>query len=268
MAWKKEQPTDSLRLSEVPQILRDNLAAIEDWTEVEHYSIDPSASSANSGAHIPGSASVAYEGTTTEIAAISPGASGAVAFNTTTGQWEKHSGTVWQNCRQTYWPRARYYFGENTAIALTANKMMFVASAIGVSKDYDLPTASPQEPNPVMWLAATSAFASPESGCYMVGCTLAFCAYKSGTGASALHDYTLSLKKNGSHYCQVDDRRWVVNAAGTHRPWTLSLHRLMMLDKDDEVTFYCSASVADMVFSSADSAWGDMYIHRIGGPTF
>jgi len=254
-------------MSDVPQILRDNWSAIEDWTEVEHYSIDVSASSANSGAHIPGSASVAYEGTTTEIAAISPAASGALAFNTTTGQWEKHSGTVWQNCRQTYWPRARYYFGENTSIALTADTMMFVASAIGISKDYDLPTASPQEPNPVMWAAATSSFAVPESGCYMVGCTVAFCAYKP-TGASALKDYTLSLKKNGSHYCQVDDRRWVISADGSHRPFTMCLHRLLMLDKDDYVSFFISAGAADMVYSSANSAWGDMYIHRIGGATF
>lgn len=98
MGWNKTLPTTATAINDSPAIFQANWAALEDWTNTEHYSL----TNAASGKHLPGLCGVLYVGTTTQINALSGSAPAcAVAFDTTLGAFKYYStaATAWSICQ-------------------------------------------------------------------------------------------------------------------------------------------------------------------------
>lgn len=133
MTWRKTYPTTKSKIKDLPTLHSDNFIAIEDALEYEHYS-PASANATLSGAHRLGAVGTVYEGTTTQIAALSATAQvGALAYDTTLGMLVRYTGSLWQAIGQTQWSRMRAYLGANVSITADASADILICG----TEDYD-----------------------------------------------------------------------------------------------------------------------------------
>jgi len=136
--WKKVYPNSENEIKQIPNILQQNFSAIEDAYNIEHYS-PASGSVGLSGEHRIGSVGAIYEGTTTQIAALTSPMSGALAFDTTLGVLVKYSGSNWLRLSQNYWSRFKAAC-TNTVIVTagaSANTLVFDTEDYDTLNEYD-----------------------------------------------------------------------------------------------------------------------------------
>jgi len=106
MTWYKDKPGENNSFSDVPQIAQDNFDATEDAFGQEHYTLGASLC----GTHIPGVMGVVKSASTTIINALSSPGSGAMAWNTTLGWWQRYWASAWAiPGSATKWSRVRAY---------------------------------------------------------------------------------------------------------------------------------------------------------------
>lgn len=210
MTWRKTYPTSKSKIKDLPTLHSDNFEAIEDALEYEHYS-PASATATLSGAHRLGVVGAVYEGTTTQVTALTGMLSGALAYDTTLGLFVRYSGSAWQAIGQNEWSRVRAY--RSTNIAVTADTA--IATLVFNTEDYDTLSG---------YNNSTGIFVAPVSGYYAIiaatswlasgsQATSAICSATGGMNASLTKtrfptsDVTVTLTPVGDtpNYNCVDD---------------------------------------------------------------
>lgn len=182
MRWKKSYPTQSHKISQIPQIMQDNFDVLEDTIIKEHSGSMTTASV--SGMHsvvvtglvqrdaaLPG---IMYEGPFTSLSALTPSA-GGLAHDTTYGKVRLCSGGVWSvtqsGCVARAWASSGYN-SESTLI--TANEVFDVNPAVQIQYDKNFDAPDEQTFDNFHDGVAMSAFdlsgtfTAPSSGMYII----------------------------------------------------------------------------------------------------
>lgn len=132
--WRRTYPRGSNIIKDLPELHSDNFTIIEDAAELEHYSM--ASANATSGEHRPGAVGAVFEGTTSQINAISASApAGSMAYDTTLGVFKyMAAGGSWTELGYpTGWSRMRASISTDTPVtaAASADTLLFD------TEDYD-----------------------------------------------------------------------------------------------------------------------------------
>jgi hypothetical protein len=168
MSWQPTYPNHAHKVKDVPAILQGNWVAINSALSAEH----------TATAHPLGGCGILFYGPTSEISALSPPGSGAMAFDTTLGVPVIHNGSAWQTTGYGFWPRARAYSSATRSLSAsesTPKVMLFDTDDV-----YDTLGN---------YNNATGYFTVPSSGSYIVMASIAC----SGTSASSNLRFDLGI---------------------------------------------------------------------------
>jgi hypothetical protein len=151
-SWQKTFPNSEHKIKDIPAVVQDNLDAIEDAYELEHYS--PLSMNTTSGAHQLGIVGIVGEGTTAELTGSSP-LSGALSYDTTVGILRRYDGASWNDIGSNYWSRVRAYASSGASVTAGASAQTLIYD----TEDYD--TLNEYD-------NATGIFTAKASGYYIV----------------------------------------------------------------------------------------------------